>query len=194
MKHKRFCSILFLAGAAIALNAGPTWSQTTPSAKPQSEVKESQGQQTKEDKTEPRTQDSRMSDRKKGDIEMEARGAQKPGRMETPEAHIPEAKNNPGEKWTKEDIQKAQEALKSKGHDPGSIDGTMGPKTRQAISAFQKASGLKETGSLDAETANKLGIQKPTRSETSSQPSTSSTESKATTSPMQKERSSPMHK
>lgn len=60
-----------------------------------------------------------------------------------------------------DDVKKLQEALKAKGQDPGPIDGVMGPKTRAAIKAFQKASGLKETGELDDQTAAKLGVEKP---------------------------------
>lgn len=60
-----------------------------------------------------------------------------------------------------EEIKKVQEALKAKGQDPGPIDGVMGPKTRAALKAFQKASALKETGELDAQTAEKLGVEKP---------------------------------
>jgi peptidoglycan hydrolase-like protein with peptidoglycan-binding domain len=36
----------------------------------------------------------------------------------------------------------------------------MGPKTQAALKAFQKASGLKETGKLDDQTAEKLGVEK----------------------------------
>ena len=54
----------------------------------------------------------------------------------------------------------AQEALKAKGNDPGPIDGRMGPKTRAALKAFQEANGLKGTGKIDNETADKLGIAK----------------------------------
>lgn len=60
-----------------------------------------------------------------------------------------------------EDTKKLQEALKAKGHDPGPIDGIMGRKTGVALKAFQKARGLKETGELDVQTAEKLGIAKP---------------------------------
>lgn len=59
-----------------------------------------------------------------------------------------------------EETRKVQEALKAKGNDPGPIDGIMGPKTRAAITAFQKANGMKGTGQLDAQTAEKLGVQK----------------------------------
>jgi len=60
-----------------------------------------------------------------------------------------------------EDVKKLQEALKAKGQDPGPVDGIMGPKTRAALKAFQKTSGLKETGELDDQTAEKLGVEKP---------------------------------
>jgi putative peptidoglycan binding protein len=60
-----------------------------------------------------------------------------------------------------EDTKKLQEALKAKGHDPGLIDGIMGPKTRTALKAFQEANGIKGTGRLDDPTAEKLGLAKP---------------------------------
>ena len=59
-----------------------------------------------------------------------------------------------------EDNRQVQEALKAKGNDPGPIDGRMGPKTRAALKAFQETNGLKATGRLDNETAEKLGVGK----------------------------------
>jgi peptidoglycan hydrolase-like protein with peptidoglycan-binding domain len=55
-------------------------------------------------------------------------------------------------------VMAAQQALKDKGHDPGMIDGKMGPRTRAAVADYQKAEGLKQTGRLDDETRTKLGI------------------------------------
>ncbi len=45
-----------------------------------------------------------------------------------------------------------QLALKSKGFDPGPIDGLKGPATRRAVSEFQRAMGLLVTGQLDNRT------------------------------------------
>jgi hypothetical protein len=57
-----------------------------------------------------------------------------------------------------ENIKKAQEALKSKGLDPGPATGRMDSKTQQALSEFQKANDLPATGVLDKKTAEKLGV------------------------------------
>ena len=57
-------------------------------------------------------------------------------------------------------IKKVQQALKDKGVYSGAIDGKLGPQTRDAISAFQKANKLEVTAdkSLDDETLRALGI------------------------------------
>lgn len=56
-------------------------------------------------------------------------------------------------------IRRAQEALKAEGHDPGPIDGVMGPKTQEALRQFQRQENLQETGRLDRQTAEKLGLE-----------------------------------
>ncbi len=63
-----------------------------------------------------------------------------------------------------DEVKKIQEALKDKGQDPGTIDGIMGKKTREAIRAFQKSNDLKVTGRIDKETADKLGVEMPAKS------------------------------
>jgi peptidoglycan hydrolase-like protein with peptidoglycan-binding domain len=57
-----------------------------------------------------------------------------------------------------DDIKKAKEALKAKGHNPGDMDGNMDAKTQQALRDFQKANQLPVTGTLDQQTAEKLGV------------------------------------
>ncbi len=61
-------------------------------------------------------------------------------------------------RMSSEQVKSMQQALKDKGHDPGAIDGRMGPKTHAALSDFQKAEGLQATGRPDSETMAKLGV------------------------------------
>jgi peptidoglycan hydrolase-like protein with peptidoglycan-binding domain len=61
-------------------------------------------------------------------------------------------------KLSREDARAAQEALKTKGFDPGPVDGKLGPRTAQALKDFQKQEGLQPTGQLDDETRTKLGV------------------------------------
>lgn len=49
-----------------------------------------------------------------------------------------------------------QALLKYLGHDPGAIDGQDGPKTQAAVKSFRKQQGLSESGTLDADTKQKL--------------------------------------
>ena len=55
------------------------------------------------------------------------------------------------------DVERAQQALKQQGHDPGPVDGVMGAQTSAALKAYQQKHGLSVTGRLDAATAAKLG-------------------------------------
>ncbi|MBI4526843.1 MAG: peptidoglycan-binding protein [Deltaproteobacteria bacterium] len=59
----------------------------------------------------------------------------------------------------KEDVKKAQQALKEKGHDPGPVDGIIGPRTQAALKAFQQAQGLNASGQLNDETKQALGLE-----------------------------------
>ena len=57
-----------------------------------------------------------------------------------------------------EQVKSVQKALQGKGMDPGPIDGVMGPKTMAALKAFQKDQKLTESGRLDDQTREKLGV------------------------------------
>jgi peptidoglycan hydrolase-like protein with peptidoglycan-binding domain len=57
-----------------------------------------------------------------------------------------------------DEIKQIQNALKEKGHNPGSATGVMNEETREAIREFQKANNLSVTGTLDQETAQMLGV------------------------------------
>ena len=53
-------------------------------------------------------------------------------------------------------LRAAQSRLNALGFDAGATDGQMGPHTRSALQAFQRARGLPATGALDARTAAAL--------------------------------------
>jgi putative peptidoglycan binding protein len=57
-----------------------------------------------------------------------------------------------------EQVKAVQKALQDKGMDPGPIDGVMGPQTMAALKAFQKDQKLSESGRLDDQTREKLGV------------------------------------
>ncbi len=56
------------------------------------------------------------------------------------------------------DLMQVQGRLKELGHDPGPVDGRLGPQTQAALKAFQTDYGLAATGEIDAETRAALGL------------------------------------
>lgn len=54
------------------------------------------------------------------------------------------------------EIAKAQRLLRDLGYQPGPADGLMGPRTRDAISDFQRTAGLSVTGAVDTQLLNTL--------------------------------------
>ena len=59
------------------------------------------------------------------------------------------------------DVLEAQIALARRGISPGSIDAAVGSQTRAAISVFQQAENLPQTGKLDSDTREKLTLDGP---------------------------------
>ncbi len=70
---------------------------------------------------------------------------------------------------SREQVSAVQRALKERGHDPGEVDGALGPRTRAALREFQKKEGLRVTGRPDAPTLARLGVGAPS-SGTSARP------------------------
>src|SRR5712692_5634361 len=61
-------------------------------------------------------------------------------------------------KTEKADVMAMQRALKDKGFDPGPMDGRMGPRTKSALTAYQRKEGLTPSGTWDDQTMDKLGV------------------------------------
>src|SRR5215472_765385 len=57
---------------------------------------------------------------------------------------------------SKDDVRWAQVELRNLGLYDDSLDGVIGPETKRALSEFQKANGLKQTATLDQQTADAL--------------------------------------
>jgi len=55
-------------------------------------------------------------------------------------------------------VRSAQQALKDKGFDVGTVDGQIGPNTQSALRNFQQAQGLPQSGNLDQQTLSALGV------------------------------------
>src|SRR5262245_36705042 len=65
---------------------------------------------------------------------------------------------------SKSQMQQVQTALKSRGFDPGPIDGIMGPKTMMAIRNFQSSQAMTASGMVDDATLAALQIKSQTGS------------------------------
>ncbi|HEU4342728.1 MAG TPA: peptidoglycan-binding domain-containing protein [Candidatus Binatia bacterium] len=216
MNRKQLLSVSFLAAACITFNAAPTWAQTQ-----EKSVGGTQSQRTPDSDT-PLPKDSPMSgssDIQKpsgrsqaGQTQEKSVGGTQSQRERESGTPLPgpsgdmqsgssradqmQGRQVGGNQWAKNDVKKAQQALKDAGHNPGPIDGVVGAQTQQAIKEFQSSSGLKQTGTLDAETAQKLGIQRGDSSSAMgrSTPSKRPTGASDGPSSSQRESSSPMGK
>ena len=69
------------------------------------------------------------------------------------------AKRPPVFRPTKDQIEEVQTILKNKKLYAGSTTGTYNDETRSGIKSFQKANGLKETGTLNRATLEKFGVE-----------------------------------
>jgi hypothetical protein len=56
------------------------------------------------------------------------------------------------------EIREVQMKLNQKGFNVGEPDGVMGPKTKNGLAQFQRQQGLQESGDVDSETADALGV------------------------------------
>lgn len=120
---------------------------STPSSAPSASPSTSKPESTKSDtmKSDTMKSDTMKSDTMKSDKTAKGRGMKMSG-------------------GNREQVKAAQQALKDKGHDPGAVDGVMGPKTKSALRDFQKKEGIQTTGRLDQDTMSKLGVEAKTSS------------------------------
>lgn len=89
------------------------------------------------------------------------------------EAAAPQSSNassQAGMTTNADEVKQAQQKLKDDGDYKGAVDGKAGPQTMAAIKEFQQKNGLSQTGKLDQQTADKLGLGSMSESSGSSAP------------------------
>lgn len=205
MKRKEIELALFLAAAVMAANPTLTWSQSIGGTQSERSGGDTQtptspaGDASKAGKNPSTSKSPTGTARSNKDTSVGGNQSERSGESQTP---LPKGGRSAGASnpnkagqgprsgfeshgMGQQEIQQAQEALKNQGHDPGPIDGIMGAQTRQALRAFQSKNGLKQTGTLDAETMQKLNIEGSSSESSSPAPGARS---------KQRESSSPMSK
>jgi Putative peptidoglycan binding domain len=70
-----------------------------------------------------------------------------------------------------DEIRAAQQALQDKGFNPGAVDGRMGAQTKTALKEFQQKNNLTVTGTLDADTRDRLLASSPPSASPGTEPS-----------------------
>jgi peptidoglycan hydrolase-like protein with peptidoglycan-binding domain len=78
------------------------------------------------------------------------------GRLGVDGAAAPSRTSAPGAGGVGISVRDAQAKLNELGYNTGTPDGGMGPRTANALRAFQKDRGIAQTGRLDAATAGEL--------------------------------------
>lgn len=91
-----------------------------------------------------------------GAQQSSAKGASQGAGME--QQSQPQAQNSA---QNPEVVKQAQEKLSAAGHDAGTPDGLLGPRTQAALKAFQEKEGLQASGQLDSQTLAALEIGTP---------------------------------
>jgi peptidoglycan hydrolase-like protein with peptidoglycan-binding domain len=145
MKKSRLAMLSSLAfGAAVIVNAPYAWSQASPG---ETGGQKGGSENRVQKPTDPPMSGGQSTPGQAGVSRSEGTGMQS-GR---------ESRMGSGQ-WSKDKVKAIQEALKSKGFDPGTPDGVVGPKTNQALRDFQKSNSLQVTGRIDDKTASALGV------------------------------------
>ena len=146
MKKSRLAVLSSLAfGAAVIVNASYAWSQANPG--------ETGGQKSGSENRVQKPTDPPMSGGPSTPGQAGVSRSEGTGMKSGTESRMGSGQ------WSKDKVKAIQEALKTKGFDPGTADGVVGPKTNQALREFQKSNNLQATGRIDDKTANALGVE-----------------------------------
>jgi len=164
---------------ALAWAAAPVLAQTTPQKAEDKADRIEQKAEQKADQIERRGDQQADQVRKEGDRQADQVRGKTEGKADTAGDKLDRAwdktkakAREARDKITGSDnglradvaVRDAQMALRDQGHDPGPIDGIMGPRTSAALRDFQQKENLTVTGQLDAETHARLNTGAPSAS------------------------------
>jgi len=158
MKKRNVLLAIALVGSCVGV--APTWSQTSKQTQPGDTPVADKKTDTQ---NQGKSQDGKQSGTT-GQSDPMAKTTQ-PGDTPVADKQDKSMRQSSGDSSTMDrrtarvDVKKIQEALRDKGNDPGTIDGVVGPKTREALKSFQTANKLPATGRVDNETAKQLGVE-----------------------------------
>jgi len=145
MKKSRLAVLSSLAfGAVVIVNAPCAWSQASPG--------ETGGQKSGSENRVQKPTDPPMSGGQPTPGQAGVSRSEGTGMQSGTESRMGSGQ------WSRDKVKAIQEALKTKGFDPGTADGVVGPKTNQALREFQKSNNLQITGRIDDKTASALGV------------------------------------
>jgi peptidoglycan hydrolase-like protein with peptidoglycan-binding domain len=162
---RTFTTATCAVALALAWGLAPASAQTAPSAEKKADQIEKKAEQ-KADQVEDKAKQDAKQIRKEGDRTADqvrgkngdTAGNKMDRAWEKTKATARDAKDKVtgNGQAASGDVRSAQMALRDKGHNPGPIDGVMGPRTSAAIKDYQQKENLSVTGQLDAETRAKL--------------------------------------
>ena len=169
------CAFALALAWATAPAAAQTTAPTTEQKADQIEKKAEQKadkieDKAKQDAKETRKEGDRAADQVRGKTNSDTAGGKMDRAWDKTKATAREMKDKVtgnGDARANGDVRSAQMALRDKGHNPGPIDGVMGPRTSAAVREFQQKENLTASGQLDAETRAKLMAGASTSSTTS---------------------------
>jgi peptidoglycan hydrolase-like protein with peptidoglycan-binding domain len=164
-------ALAWATAPAAAQTTAPTTEQKADQIEKKAEQKADQIEnKAKQDAKDVRKEGDRAADQVRGKTDSDTAGGKVDRAWDKTKAKAREVKDKVtgnGDARGDGDVRSAQMALRDKGHNPGPIDGVMGPRTSAAVREFQQKENLTVSGQLDAETRAKLMAGASTSSTTS---------------------------
>ena len=157
--------------AALSLAAAATSCGQQNAQQPQNQAQQQpQQQQAQEREPEPRAGQGQQTEPPPAPAQQAKRPEPRQPQAQQAQQQAQSSQQSPNESFARngnqntqaslsqDEIRRIQQALEQKGFNVGRVDGRLGPKTRTALSRFQRMRRLQQTGIPDQQTLAALGI------------------------------------